>query len=194
MSDSIWKRGPLCSLKEGPALTPSEATNVGDERTFRESYRRLCDKYKERDSERLLSRLLDQYDNITSVADGIDSALNLQGETLTGIFWTSLLSVIDVCHKSCVPAMPNGRSANNHLAQSAVKSHVKHRTMVELLEEHDISDFGVGVAKFADNAQVRAPLQEIFKELIECYLCVTEYFSAHERRTSAFATSAWMKR
>lgn len=68
---------------------------------------------------------------------------------------------------------------------------MKLRTLVELLEDHDIPDFGVGVAKFAEDAQVQAPLQEIFKELIECYLCIIECFSTHERRISAFATGAW---
>lgn len=56
--------------------------------------------------------------------------------------------------------------------------------MVELLDDHDMPDFGVDVTKFVDNASVQTPLQNIFKEFIDCYLMIIERFSAHETCTS----------
>lgn len=78
------------------ALSISEATNVDSEDEFRDRYQQLCDENKERRAERLLSRLVNQYDNAISFVDNVDSALQLQGETLAAIFWSSLLGIIAV--------------------------------------------------------------------------------------------------
>jgi len=75
----------------------SESTDPLDERDFKRAFKRLCNKHKEYQSERLLNRLLDDHcGNIIFFADKLDEALSLENETFSGAFYSSLLKVIEV--------------------------------------------------------------------------------------------------